>query len=128
MSIDPRYLELARLRLAPQPTPTEPAVPLGFNPSTTDHLLQAYPNLHPEVAALFVERREHGRKKYPMELCAFNGRNFRYDLLQELVDAAVYSIGDDIENGLHLQGGSATTLRILELIEILCLKLRLRGE
>lgn len=77
--------------LEPQPDPVRSPASV----SVTDAALAMAP--HPLVRELLVARREQGRARYSTELMSHCGRVARCDLLQELVDAYLYSVQEVIE-------------------------------
>ena len=69
------------------------------------------------TAALLVARRDVVLGRYPTELRTHNGRRARHDLIQELVDAYMYSTQIDLEAGLDPLFPSLRTTRIEQLIK-----------
>lgn len=58
---------------------------------------------HPDLRALYAERRRQGVERYGTPLQRGNGRNFLADALQEALDLLVYLEGANARESLRLR-------------------------
>lgn len=60
--------------------------------------------VHQYLVRALLEREQYGTKKYGLPLSTDNGRNFLFDLWEEMMDGLCYLTGALIEQGVTLPG------------------------